>query len=80
MGCLKVNISRATEPLRAKVGMARGISAVNEGFDKEVLIVGVCGDVGTRFTVIHEGLRQPFGLSGGGVFRTANGGRFGVLK
>lgn len=30
--------------------------------------------------VRQDGIRQPIGLSGGGVFRLANGGRFGVLK
>lgn len=56
------------------------IAAVNEGIDKEVRIDGVCGDASARLTITHEGMRQPFGLSNGGVFRVANGGRFGVLK
>lgn len=30
--------------------------------------------------VRQDGIRQPIVLSGGGVFRLANGGRFGVLK
>lgn len=57
-----------------------GIAAVNEGIDKEVLIDGVCGDKAATLVIRHEGLRQPFGLAGGGVFRVRGGGRFGVLK
>lgn len=56
------------------------VAAVNEGIDKEVIVEGVCGDKSAPLQLIHEGLRQPFGLSGGGVFRIAGGGRFGVLK
>lgn len=56
------------------------IASVNEGIDKEVRIDGVCGDKESTLTVVHEGMRQPIGLSGGGVFRLAGGGRFGVLK
>ena len=56
------------------------VAAVNEGIDKEVIVEGVCGDKSAPLHLIHEGLRQPFGLSGGGIFRLANGGRFGVLK
>lgn len=56
------------------------IAAVNEGIDKEILIDGVCGDKAATLVVRHEGLRQPFGLAGGGVFRVKGGGRLGVLK
>lgn len=56
------------------------VAAVNEGIDKEVIVEGVCGDKSAPLLLVHEGLRQPFGLNGGGVFRLANGGRFGVLK
>ena len=56
------------------------IASVNEGIDKEVRIDGVCGDASARLTITHEGMRQPIALKGGGVFRVANGGRFGVLK
>lgn len=56
------------------------IATVNEGIDKEVLIDGVCGDKVATLVVRHEGLRQPFGLAGGGVFRVRGGGRLGVLK
>ena len=56
------------------------VAAVNEGIDKEVIVEGVCGDKSAPLLLVHEGLRQPFGLSGGGVFRIKGGGRFGVLK
>lgn len=56
------------------------ITSVNESLDKEIVIEGICGDKVAPLHIIHEGLRQPFRLSGGGVFRLANGGRFGVLK
>lgn len=56
------------------------ITSINEGIDKSVNIKGVCGDKSAPLHLIHEGLRQPFGLSGGGVFRIKDGGRFGVLK
>lgn len=56
------------------------IASVNEGIDKVVEVDGVCGDASARLTITHEGMRQPFGLSSGGVFRVAGGGRFGVLK
>ena len=56
------------------------IASVNEGIDKEVRIDGVCGDASARLTIMHEGMRQPIALKEGGVFRVANGGRFGVLK
>jgi hypothetical protein len=38
------------------------------------------GDIVEQRIVTQEGLRQPLGLNGGGVFRIKNGGRFGVLK
>lgn len=57
-----------------------GIISINEGIDKSVNIKGVCGDKSAPLHLIHEGLRQPFGLNGGGVFRIKNGGRYGVLK
>lgn len=57
-----------------------GITSINEGIDKSINIIGVCGDKSAPLHLIHEGLRQPIGLSGGGIFRLANGGRFGVLK
>lgn len=56
------------------------VAAVNEGIDKDIIVEGVCGDKSALLHLIHEGLRQPFGLSGGGVFRIKNGGRYGVLK
>lgn len=56
------------------------VAAINEGIDKVVEIDAVCGDKIDTLTIIHEGLREPFGLKSGGVFRLKNGGRFGVLK
>lgn len=57
-------------------------SDVNEGIDRvQTLTVQTTnGMVEEKVLVSQEGLRQPFGLSGGGVFRVAGGGRFGVLK
>lgn len=59
-----------------------GISTttINEGIDKEIQVDAICGDKADTLTLIHEGMRQPFGLKGGGVFRVKGGGRFGVLK
>ena len=59
-----------------------GISptAINEGIDKEIQVDAICGDKADTLTLVHEGMRQPFGLKGGGVFRVKGGGRFGVLK
>ena len=56
------------------------ITSINEGIDKSVNIKGVCGDKSAPLLLVHEGLRQPFGLSDGGIFRIKNGGRFGILK
>jgi hypothetical protein len=61
-------------------GTAVFTSDANEGIDREMDVVFKAGDVIEQRIVTQEGLRQPFGLSGGGVFRLANGGRFGVLK
>lgn len=55
-------------------------TTINEGIDKEIQVDAICGDKADTLTLIHEGLRQPFGLKGGGVFRVKGGGRFGVLK
>ena len=55
-------------------------TAINEGIDKEIQVDAICGDKADTLTLIHEGLRQPYGLKGGGVFRVKGGGRFGVLK
>lgn len=57
-------------------------SDANKGIDREMSVsfVDASGSIVVERTVSQVGLRQPFGLSGGGVFRLANGGRFGVLK
>lgn len=61
-------------------GNAVFTSDTNEGIDRVMDVAFKAGDVVEQRIVTQEGLRQPFGLSGGGVFRLANGGRFGVLK
>lgn len=57
-------------------------SEANTGIDRaqEITVTTDNGLASEKVLVSQEGLRQPFGLSGGGVFRLANGGRFGVLK
>lgn len=61
-------------------GEAIFASDPNEGIDREMSVRFVGGGISEERVVTQEGLRQPFALSGGGVFRVANGGRFGVLK
>lgn len=61
-------------------GTAVFTSDTNEGIDRVMDVAFKAGDVVEQRIVTQEGLRQPFGLSGGGVFRIKNGGRFGVLK
>ena len=71
------------EPQHGSAGthpVSVNITAVNEGLDKSITIDGVCGDKTAPLTIIHEGLRQPISLNGGGLFRVAGGGLFGVLK
>lgn len=55
-------------------------SEINEGIDRELSVQFSGGGVQVERLVKQEGLRQPIALNGGGVFRIANGGRFGVLK
>ena len=61
-------------------GTAVFASDTNEGIDRVMDVAFKAGDIVEQRIVAQEGLRQPFGLSGGGVFRLANDGRFGVLK
>lgn len=61
-------------------GTAVFTSDANEGIDRVMDVSFKAGDVVEQRIVTQEGLRQPFGLSGGGVFRIKGGGRFGVLK
>lgn len=61
-------------------GSAVFTSETNEGIDREMAVTFKGGGISVERTVKQEGKRQPFGLSGGGVFRIKNGGRFGVLK
>lgn len=51
-----------------------------EGIDREMEVHFVGGGASLTRKVRQEGTRQPIGLVGGGIFRLANGGRFGVLK
>lgn len=57
-------------------------SEANTGIDRaqEITVTTDNGLASEKVLVSQEGLRQPFGLSGGGVFLIAGGGRFGVLK
>lgn len=59
-----------------------GISptTINEGVDKEIQVDAICGDKTSTLTLVHEGMRQPYGLKGGGVYRVKDGGRYLVLK
>ena len=61
-------------------GTAVFASDTNEGIDRVMDVAFKAGDVVEQRIVRQEGLRQPIGLYGGGVFRLANDGRFGVLK
>lgn len=55
-------------------------SDANEGIDREMDITFIGAGQSIEKKVAQEGLRQPFGLAGGGVFRVKGGGRLGVLK
>lgn len=55
------------------------VTAVNESIDKVVEIDAVCGDKGSRLTLIHEGMREVFRVTEGD-FRLSDGGTFNVLK
>ena len=51
-----------------------------EGIDRTQIVTFKGGGLAIERTVRQEGTRQPIGLAGGGIFRIAGGGRFGVLK
>ena len=61
-------------------GSAVFSSDANEGIDREMTVTFKGAGQSIEKKVTQEGLRQPFGLAGGGVFRVKGGGRFGVLK
>ena len=61
-------------------GSAVFSSDTNEGIDREMSVFFKGAGETIERKVTQEGMRQPIGLVGGGVFRIANGGRFGVLK
>jgi hypothetical protein len=50
------------------------------GIDREMEVIFSGGGDSIVRKVKQEGIRQSIGLSDGGNFRIANGGRFGVLK
>lgn len=75
-----INITPQSGSAGTDIPISISVTAINEGIDKVVEIDAVCGDKSDRLTIVHEGLREPFGLKDGGVFRLKNGGRFGVLK
>lgn len=63
-------------------GTAVFSSDINEGIDRQMSVI--FSDAGETIaierTVRQEGLRQPYRLRDGGVYRVSNGGRYGVLK
>lgn len=63
-------------------GSAVFSSSSYEGIDREQKVIFKSSDnsISIERNVRQEGIRQPIGLSGGGIFRLANGGRFGVLR
>lgn len=63
-------------------GSAVFSSSSYEGIDREQKVIFKSSDnsISIERNVRQEGIRQPFGLSRGGIFRLANSGRFGVLK
>lgn len=61
-------------------GEAIFTSDENTGIDRETEVTFKGGGMEEVRKVTQIGLRQPFGLAGGGVFRVKGGGRFGVLK
>ena len=75
-----INITPQSGEAGTDIPISISVTAINEGIDKAVEIDAICGDKRDRLTIIHEGLREPFALKSGGVFRLKNGGRFGVLK
>lgn len=61
-------------------GSAVFSSDTYEGIDREMYVTFKGAGIAEQRVVRQEGIRQPIGLVGGGIFRLANGGRFGVLK
>lgn len=61
-------------------GSAVFSSDAYEGIDREMEVLFVGGGASLSRKVRQEGTRQPIRLASGGIFRLANGGRFGVLK
>ena len=61
-------------------GTAVFSSDANEGIDREMSVTFRTQDLAVVRSVKQEGLRQPYRLRDGGVYRVSNGGRYGVLK
>lgn len=61
-------------------GTAVFSSDANEGIDREMSVTFRTQDLAVVRSVKQEGLRQPYRLRNGGVYRVSNGGRYGVLK
>lgn len=61
-------------------GSAIFTSDSNDGIDREMEVTFKAPGVQEVRKVMQLGLRQPYGLVGGGVFKVKGGGRFGVLK
>lgn len=61
-------------------GTAVFTSDANEGIDRVMNVAFKTGNIVVGRTVTQGGIRQPYGLNGGGVFRINGGGRFGVRK
>ena len=63
-------------------GTAVFSSDANEGIDRETTVIfsDKEGTVTIEKVVRQEGLRQPYRLKNGGVYRVSSGGRYGVLK
>lgn len=74
------NITPQNGDAGTDIPISISVTSDNEGLDIVVDVVATCGDKTDTLTLTHEGKRQPIGLASGGIFRVANGGRFGVLR
>ena len=61
-------------------GSAIFSSDAYDGIDREMPVYFKSDGISIERTVRQEGKRQAIRLTDGGVFRVADGGRFGVLK
>lgn len=74
------NITPQNGSAGTDIPISISVTSDNEGLDVVVDVIATCGDKADTLTLTHKGKRQPIGLASGGIFRVANGGRFGVLK